>query len=76
MAKGAVTALGTGGMATKIAAASIATDSGADMVILNGEKVSILNHLMQGDDVGTIFLAHKVKNFDMKTYIIEKQYLD
>ena len=76
MAKGAVTSLGTGGMATKIAAASIATDSGADMVILNGEKISILNHLMQGDDVGTIFLAHKVKNFDMKTYIIEKQYLD
>ena len=39
MAKGAVTGLGTGGMATKLAAASIATATGADMIILNGERI-------------------------------------
>ncbi len=38
MAKGAVTKVGTGGMETKIAAANIVTDAGADMVIVNSNN--------------------------------------
>lgn len=71
MAKGAATSLGTGGMATKIAAASIATAVGADMIILNGERIEILNELFQGDDVGTVFHAHPELHFNMEEYLKE-----
>ncbi len=47
-----------GGMATKIAAAKLATESGIDMVILNGEKPEALYDLLMEDKaVGTRFLA-------------------
>lgn len=69
MAKGTATSLGTGGMATKIAAASIATAVGADMVILNGERIEILNELFQGQDVGTIFHAHPEMHFKLEDYV-------
>ncbi len=75
MAKGASTSLGTGGMSTKIAAASIASLSGIDMVIMNGEKISTLVDLFAGEEIGTIFLSRKLKNFSLKKYIKEKQYL-
>lgn len=39
MGKGAGSAVGTGGMATKIEAAKIATEAGADMVIANGDNI-------------------------------------
>lgn len=69
MAKGAVSGMGTGGMATKLAAASIATAVGADMVILNGERIEILNELLQGQDVGTIFHAHPDPHFKLEDYL-------
>lgn len=69
MAKGAATGLGTGGMATKLTAASIATEVGADMVILNGERIEILNELFQGQDVGTIFHAHPAEHFNLEDYL-------
>ncbi len=71
MAKGAVTGLGTGGMATKLAAASIATATGADMIILNGERIEILNELFQGRDVGTVFHAHPELHFKIEDYLKE-----
>lgn len=69
MAKGAASGMGTGGMATKLAAASIATAVGADMVILNGERIEILNELLQGQDVGTIFHAHPDPHFKLEDYL-------
>lgn len=74
MAKGTATSVGTGGMATKISAAKIATDSGADMIIANGEDVSIINDVMEGKNVGTLFKAHKNKDFILLDYIKTKQY--
>lgn len=71
MAKGAVSNLGTGGMATKISAASIATAVGADMVILNGEKIESLNALFQGEDIGTVFHAHPELHFNLEEYVRE-----
>lgn len=57
MAKGADTAFGTGGMATKIAAARIANDAGVDMVIANGDDVGNINRILAGEEVGTLFKA-------------------
>lgn len=69
MAKGAVSSVGTGGMTTKIVAAKIATDSGADMIIANGEDIEIINRIMHGDIVGTIFLAHEDLTFELLDYL-------
>ena len=49
--------LGTGGMATKLSAASIATEAGCDMIIANGEDPAILYEIAEGKQVGTRFLA-------------------
>lgn len=74
MAKGAVTKVGTGGMATKIAAANIVTDAGADMIIVNSDNLNNVNKVMAGQDLGTLFLAHKRKDFDLKKYLTERPY--
>lgn len=57
MGKDSGTEFGTGGMATKIAAAKIATKSGADMVIANGNNIYTINDIMAGKKVGTLFLS-------------------
>ena len=74
MAKGAVTSYGTGGMSTKISAARIATDSGADMAILNANNLDIINQFMDGEDVGTLFLANETDEFDTLDFIVQKGY--
>lgn len=61
--------VGTGGMAAKLAAARIATDSGSDMVIANGENVEILHDIMAGNEAGTLFVAHPNIGFDFINYI-------
>lgn len=50
---------GTGGMATKIAAAKIVTETGADMVVANGEDPAILYDIMAGGRAGTLFVGRK-----------------
>lgn len=75
MAKGAVTSYGTGGMSTKIAAARIATDSGADMAILDAYDLGLIEALIDGEDVGTLFLANDDEDFDIVDFIIHKGYL-
>lgn len=74
MGKGSSSLVGTGGMATKISAARISTDSGADMIIANGENVYIISDIMEGKEVGTFFKAHKNKDFVLLDYIRTKQY--
>ena len=74
MAKGTISSVGTGGMTTKVSAAKIATASGADMVITNGENISNINHIMDGKEVGTLFAANKAENFNIMDYITSKQY--
>ena len=65
--------VGTGGMAAKLAAARIATDSGSDMVIANGEDVNVVTEIVSGKDKGTLFLAHTNLDFDLMNYI-NKEY--
>ena len=49
--------LGTGGMATKLHAAHIATEGGVEMVIANGRDPAILYDIVEGKPVGTHFKA-------------------
>ena len=55
IAGGAGTAGGTGGMVTKLRAAEIAMDGGADMAILNGANPALLYELLEGRPAGTLF---------------------
>lgn len=72
MAKGSTgSSVGTGGMATKLTAAKIATKSGADMIIANGNDVGILHEIFEGNYTGTLFHAHYDEDFYIKDYIEE-----
>ena len=51
--------LGTGGMATKLHAAQICTESGIDMIIANGSTPSILYDIVEGKSIGTKFIGRK-----------------
>lgn len=55
-AGGSGSAVGTGGMATKLSAAKKAGKSGAATLILNGKVFGILLQAMKGVDLGTLFL--------------------
>ena len=65
--------VGTGGMAAKLAAARIATDSGSDMVIYNGEDIDGIWQIVSGEEKGTLFLAHQNHDFDLMDYL-NKEY--
>lgn len=69
MAKGASSDMGTGGMAAKIAAATIATDAGADMVIANSKDIDVISQIVEGENVGTLFLAHKARDFRLIDFL-------
>ena len=60
LADGAGSALGTGGMSTKLRAARMVTADGADMVIANGSHPELLYDIADGKPAGTRFLGrHK-----------------
>ncbi len=69
MAKGSSSSVGTGGMQTKLSAARIATESGADMIIANGDRVEHIMEIMDGELIGTLFTAHPVREFHLLDYI-------
>ena len=50
-------ALGTGGMVTKLRAAKLVTENGCDMVIMNGDHAELLYDLLEGKPIGTRFLG-------------------
>ena len=58
-AGGACSDLGTGGMATKIGAAQMVTESGCDMVIINGNYPDKLYDIVEGKSAGTLFRASR-----------------
>ena len=61
MTGGVGSKFGTGGMATKIKAAKMATEKGVDMVIANGKNPEILYDILKGKNVGTRFISGKGK---------------
>ncbi len=60
-AGGGGTALSTGGMATKLAAAKICMEAGTDMLIVSGEQPEILYDALEGKKVGTRFIGRKAE---------------
>ena len=55
LAKGAGSARGTGGMASKLRAVKMVVSSGEAAVIADGREREILPRVMRGEDVGTFF---------------------
>lgn len=72
MAKGSSGSnVGTGGMATKLQAAKIATESGVDMLIANGEDMGVIHKIIEGEQVGTLFMQNKNEDFYLIDFIEE-----
>ncbi len=69
MAGGAGSDVGTGGMVAKVSAARIANDAGADMVIANGNDMNNITRVLEGQNVGTLFRAHRNENFHLIDYL-------
>lgn len=63
--------VGTGGMSTKIKAAKIATSFGADMVIANGIDVECISRIIDGEEIGTLFLSNRDDNFSLDDFLEE-----
>ena len=61
--------VGTGGMATKLTAARIATAAGADMVIANGGDFHNIHRIIEGEKCGTLFAGQKQEEFFLIDYI-------
>ena len=57
----AVSALGSGGMATKLEAAGLVTEAGEVAVIANGTTRNILPRLLAGEKLGTVLLPARRK---------------
>ncbi len=58
-AQGAGSKLGTGGMITKLIAAKKATANGVDVIIANGSNPNLLYDILEGKEVGTLFVAQR-----------------
>ena len=59
LAGDAGSALGTGGMVTKLRAAGMCMAAGCDMIITNGQRPEDLYRIAEGERVGTRFFAGK-----------------
>ena len=59
LAGDAGSALGTGGMVTKLRAAGMCMAAGCDMIITNGQRPEDLYRIADGEPVGTRFFAGK-----------------
>jgi glutamate 5-kinase len=58
MAGSSRSALGSGGMRSKLRAARLATAAGESVIMANGATPAILDRIMAGESVGTLFLPH------------------
>ncbi|MEQ3652199.1 MAG: glutamate 5-kinase [Glaciecola sp.] len=57
LAGGASSAVGTGGMVTKLQAAEKCTHSGIQTLLVNGQKADVFDALLKGQCAGTLFQA-------------------
>jgi glutamate 5-kinase len=57
-AGGSKSALGSGGMRSKLRAARLATAAGESVIMANGGTPGVLDAIFRGDSVGTLFLPH------------------
>ena len=62
--------MGTGGMATKIEAARLATASGVTVVIADGQEPDVITRLVSGEAIGTRFLPVTSKLESRKRWML------
>lgn len=70
MAGGSGTTQGTGGMATKVQAASLATQSGTPTIITTLREPDILVRISRGEAVGTLFHATATRRESRKRWLL------
>jgi glutamate 5-kinase len=58
LAGGSKSALGTGGMRSKLRAARLATAAGESVIMANGTAPAVLDAIFAAEPVGTLFLPH------------------
>ncbi len=58
-AEGSNSLLGTGGMKTKVSSAKMVNENGADMIIASGKEPNILFKILDGQNIGTLFVSNK-----------------
>lgn len=61
--------VGTGGMNTKLVAAQIATSSNIDMVIANSKDIKVLHRILDGQNIGTLFVGNRNTYFDLPEFV-------
>ena len=61
--------VGTGGMNTKMIAAKIATSSNMDMIIANSKDIGVIHQIVEGENIGTLFLANPDPSFDLPLFV-------
>jgi glutamate 5-kinase len=62
-------ALGKGGMSSKLEAAKMVTDAGEAMVIADGRDPNALARILDGEDVGTLFIPSPKKRSSRSRWI-------
>ena len=70
LAGGIVSPRGTGGMATKLEAAKLATNSGVAVIIADGRQPEIIPRLVQGEPIGTLFTPVITKLESRKRWMV------
>lgn len=73
LAGGSSTTLGTGGMYTKIEAAQIASQSGTRTVIASSSRPNVLIDLIQGQEIGTLFLEEISARESRKRWLLSEK---
>lgn len=68
-AQGTASATAIGGMATKVEAARIAVRSGIPMIIASGQKSDTAARIMDGEEIGTIFVPRTSRLRSRKRWI-------
>ncbi len=71
MAGDAGSSFGTGGMASKLSAARVATSGGVAAAIISGKETGGLSRLLAGEDEGTLFLCGEDRHSNRKHWIAE-----
>lgn len=69
LAGGSGSSLGTGGMHTKIQAARVAMNSGFPMVIAHGKEEKVINRIVNGEPLGTLFQPKENRLHSKKRWI-------
>ena len=70
LAAGAGTSRGTGGMATKLQAARLATESGVTVLVAGGTADNVLVRSVKGEQVGTRFPSNRTRMESRKRWIL------